>query len=233
MASYRVCRVEPFDPRDAIVDELITVTRRGRDDGGRQWIDRRFDERDAAAASVGGNRDELMVGSLLQQASRTCEGAAHRRQAAPAVALVADEVAIGPERMPAAQRHERARSWVIRPSDDSCVMVAPPAVCTLPAGVAAVQLRAAWASCAVRRTITHRTEPKLDDVLRQVGDRSVLLVCAHAHSVNERCNGPLSPAAKSPGMLAALPIPTRMAVVAGRGFVRTSGTEGVAISNTS
>ena len=53
MASYRMCRVEPFDPRDAIVDELVTVARRRRYDGGRQWIDRWFDEGDAAAASVG------------------------------------------------------------------------------------------------------------------------------------------------------------------------------------
>ena len=174
-----------------------------------------------------------MVGPLLQQASRTGEGAAHRRQAVPAVALVADEVAIGPERVPAAQRYERACSGVVRPSDDSGVMVAPPAVCTLPAGVAAVQLRSAWASGAVRRTITHRTEPRLDDVLRQVGDKSVLLICAHAHSVNEGCNGAPSWVAKPQRMLAALPTATPMVVVARRRFVRRIGTERLAISNTS
>ncbi len=201
-----MCRVQPFDIRDAIVDELVTVTRRPRYDRGRERIDRWFDERDAAAARVGRNGDELVMGSLLHQASRSGEGAAHGREAVATVALVAHEVAIGAERVPPAHRYDCARSRVIRPSDDAGVMVTPPAVCALPAGVAAVQLGAAWASCAVRRTIAHGTEPRLHAVpLRQVGDRSVLLIRAHAHSVNEGCNGGPSGAGDASAHVAAVP----------------------------
>ena len=182
-------RVEPFDPRNAVVDELVAVARRWRHRSRRERIERRCDERGAASACVGAHRDELVVRALREEASGTGEGAADRGEPIPGIAQAAHVVAVGPECVPAPEGHEGPGGRMTRPGDQSSVMIAPPAVRPLPAGVAAVQLWAAWATCSVCRTVAHRTEPRLDDVLGEVSDRSILLVGAHERSVDEGCDG--------------------------------------------
>ena len=182
-------RVESFDPSDAVVDELGPVTRRLRLGCGGERIERRLDQLGAASTTVRADWDELVVRAVLHEAGGTCEGATDRWLAIAPIAVVAHEVAPGAKGVPFSERDERTRRRVKGTGDDPSVIVTPPAVRPLTAGVAAVELGSPWAACSVSGTIADRAPPSLDDVFRRVSNRSHGLVGAHARSLIEGCDG--------------------------------------------
>ena len=188
MTPDRVGWVESFDEGDAVVDEIVAVTRWWRDRGWCEWVERRGDERRARPAGVGADRDELVMGPLFHEAGRSREGAADRREPVSEITLAPDEVALGPQRVPTSERHQCAGGRMAGSGDEACVMIATPPVGALAARVAAVQLGASGPSRSMRGRIAHWTEPRLDDVSGEVSDRSVRLVGAHALSVQEGCD---------------------------------------------
>jgi len=68
MASDRMCRVQTFDPSDAVVDEFGAVARWWRFHGGSERIEGRLDQLGAAATGVCADGNELVVCALLHQA---------------------------------------------------------------------------------------------------------------------------------------------------------------------
>ena len=188
MTPDRVGRVEPLDVGDAVVDELVPVTRWWRYHGRCEWIERRGDKCRATPACIGTDRDELVMGPLFHEAGRSSKGAADRREPISEIALAPDEVAVRAQCVPTSEWHEGPGGRMTRPGNEPSVVVAAPAVGALAAGVAAVQLRPTGASCSVRWCVAHRAEPQLDHVIGKVIDRSVRLVGAHALSVDQGCD---------------------------------------------
>ena len=189
MTPDRVGRVESFDEGDAVVDEIVAVTRWWRHRGWCSWSERRGDEPRTTPARIGADRDELVVGPLLHQAGWSREGATDRREPISQIALAPDEVSVGSQRVPTSERHDRPGGRVEWPGDEPRVMIAAPPIGALAARIAAVQLRAAGPSRAMRWRIADRTKPRLDDIVGEVSDPSVRCVGAHTLSVDEGCDG--------------------------------------------
>src|SRR5262245_33048809 len=79
------------------------------------------------------------------------------------------------------------------------MVVSAPAVGTLAAGVAAVELGTTGTSCAMGGAVAHRAPPRLDDVVGNVGTRSGWSIDGHEWSVVKGCDGDSASARRRTG----------------------------------
>ena len=114
-----------------------------------------------------------MVRASGQLARGLAEHAADRRSSLASIRVTRHEIALASPSVPAVVGQEDALDRLGGRGQRAGVVVAAPTVRALPTCVAAVELGTSRAAGAVRRSTADGTPPRLDDIVRKVGERAV------------------------------------------------------------